>query len=748
MAGVQKPKIQWAISLLLVTLYFYGLPAQAQYGGGTGEPTDPYEIATAEDLIALGETPEDYDKHFILMADIDLDPNLPGRKVFDRAVIAPDTRPTNYQFEGAAFTGVFDGNGYKVSHLTIEGESYLGLFGRSLSGAVVKDLWIADVNVTGSGNYVGGLMGCSYGIITDCYKSGSVSGRVWVGGLVGFNVGDVTQCYSTGSARGENHVGGLLGNNSGNVLNCYSTGTVSGNGDVGGLVGTNKRGSMLNCCYSAGSASGDGDDVGGLLGNNYGNVLNCYSAGSASGDRDVGGLLGYNSDNGNVLNCYSTGSASGDHGVGGLVGWNNNGEVTSCYSAGTVNGGNYLGGLVGMGDYGLVNNSVWDVETSGLMNSSGGAGLTTAEMMDPGMLGLNGLGGDPNWVLDSGRDYPRLAWEERPGLIISQPVIDWLDGTGTPEDPFQIENADQLLLLHKSSILWNKHFVLNADIDLDPSLPGRIVFRRAVIPTFKGSFVGNGHAILNLQIEGVDHVGFFGTLSKGSLVRNLGLENVLVHGTGSNIGGLVGYMGYNSSGQVLNCYSTGSASGENHVGGLVGAIWTTNLEVINCYSTGRVSGNEDVGGLVGEISTFGLPNFPEDIRDIVINCYSPVTVSGNEDVGGLVGRVHRPGSLGLSKVASYYSTATVSGNEDVGRLVGGGGWEGVSVTSCFWDIQTSGQATSAGGTGKTTAGMQTAGTFLEAGWDFVDETANGTEDIWWILEGQDYPRLWWELVEE
>jgi len=44
--------------------------------------------------------------------------------------------------------------------------------------------------------------------------------------------------------------------------------------------------------------------------------------------------------------------------------------------------------------------------------------------------------------------------------------------------------------------------------------------------------------------------------------------------------------------------------------------------------------------------------------------------------------------------------------------------------------------------------MQTAGTFLDAGWDFVDETANGTEDIWWILEGQDYPRLWWELIEE
>jgi hypothetical protein len=44
--------------------------------------------------------------------------------------------------------------------------------------------------------------------------------------------------------------------------------------------------------------------------------------------------------------------------------------------------------------------------------------------------------------------------------------------------------------------------------------------------------------------------------------------------------------------------------------------------------------------------------------------------------------------------------------------------------------------------------MQTASTFLEAGWDFIDETANGTEDIWWIDEGNDYPRLWWELITE
>jgi len=63
-------------------------------------------------------------------------------------------------------------------------------------------------------------------------------------------------------------------------------------------------------------------------------------------------------------------------------------------------------------------------------------------------------------------------------------------------------------------------------------------------------------------------------------------------------------------------------------------------------------------------------------------------------------------------------------------------------------VESSGQLASDGGIGKTTIEMQTESTFTNTGWDFVGETANGTEDIWWIDEGQDYPRLWWEAAEE
>ena len=67
--------------------------------------------------------------------------------------------------------------------------------------------------------------------------------------------------------------------------------------------------------------------------------------------------------------------------------------------------------------------------------------------------------------------------------------------------------------------------------------------------------------------------------------------------------------------------------------------------------------------------------------------------------------------------------------------------------TCFWDVETSGLTESSGGQGRTTAEMQTAVTFLAAGWDFIGETDDGTGGIWWIDEGLDYPHLWWELIE-
>ena len=99
------------------------------------------------------------------------------------------------------------------------------------------------------------------------------------------------------------------------------------------------------------------------------------------------------------------------------------------------------------------------------------------------------------------------------------------------------------------------------------------------------------------------------------------------------------------------------------------------------------------------------------------------------------------GYNGYDTISACYSTGRVSGYEDVGGLVGKN--QNGSISACFWDIQTSHRVTSDGGKGLTTAQMKMVNTFLNAGWDFIDETVNGAEDIWW-MPGSDYPMLWWQ----
>lgn len=84
MTTMSNSQALWIISLL-ITIFSLSIPAFAQYSVGMGEPNDPYYIARKEDFILFGDRPKDYHKHFILTTDLDLNPNLSGRNVFDRS---------------------------------------------------------------------------------------------------------------------------------------------------------------------------------------------------------------------------------------------------------------------------------------------------------------------------------------------------------------------------------------------------------------------------------------------------------------------------------------------------------------------------------------------------------------------------------------------------------------------------------------------------------------------------------------
>jgi len=515
----------WGTILLTITIFSLSLPAYAQYSGGTGDPNDPYQIATAEDLMLLGETPEDYDKHFILIADIDMDPNLPGRRVFHSSVIG-------------RFTSVFDGNGHAISHLTIVGGSFLGLFRHLACGAKITNLGLEDVKVSGTGDVVGGLVGINDGSITRSYSTGMVTGNEYVGGLVGTIQweGGITMIYSTCTVTGDEYVGGLVGNNDGSITISYSTGTVKGDEYAGGLVGLNG-----------------------------GNITTSYSTGMVTGNMRVGGLVGFN-------------------GGGDL-----NGSITSSYSIGVVGGTSDVGGLVGDGSPISVTACFWDIDTSGQTTSVGGVGLTTAEMQDIEMFLGKGwdfvdeiLNGTCDYWQISPGDYPLLRYQAAESPVMSE-------GLGTTEQPYLIRDIRDLgtMCLEPTA-----HYRLGAPVDLSG-----ITWSMAVIPWFGGTFDGNGHTISHLTIKGGSYLGLFGHLGYGAKVSNLGLEAVDVNGTGNTIGGLAGENGSQSS--ITKSYSKGTVSGVSYaIGGLVGSNLPLG-SITDAYSNAMVIGDRSVGGLVG-----------------------------------------------------------------------------------------------------------------------------------------------------
>jgi hypothetical protein len=214
--------------LLILTMCLVALPANAKYSGGTGEPNDPYQIATAADLISLGSTPADQGKHFVMQKDID----LAGRTWLGAAI--------------PSFSGTFDGNGLAIHNLTIQSHHFLALFGRLDKGAKVRNLGLLDVNIVGDQDVMGALAGCNDGSVTNCYSSGVISALLQggqggiVGGLVGLNRGSVSDCFSRCKVSGTSFVAGLVGYNLGTVHRCYSAGTVDCRlANEGGLAGEN-----------------------------------------------------------------------------------------------------------------------------------------------------------------------------------------------------------------------------------------------------------------------------------------------------------------------------------------------------------------------------------------------------------------------------------------------------------------------------------------------------------------------------
>lgn len=327
-------------------------------------------------------------------------------------------------------------------------------------------------------------------------------------------------------------------------------------------------------------------------------------------------------------------------------------------------------------------------------------------------------------------------------------------GMGTSANPYIIEDVDDLQAVKSDPAAY---YALASDIDASATSGWNDGHGFEPIggndnspdpsdwtDKFTGGFDGKGYTVTGLYINRpeTNNVGLFGHVGNGTVIKNIRLVNTTVigaRGTGSLIGRVTG----NANTLIEHCSAAGgSVTGNGATGGLIGSFnsWritpggTDNPVLHYSYTDVAVSasisggGRDKFGGLAGCSQ-----------KGTIQNSYSrsSVTVTSGSRIGGLAGCIDYRG-----EILNSYSTGVVNATNSVsvGGLVGNREGRGANVgvaTHSFWDIETSGQTTSAGGTGKSTSEMRIETTFTDTGWNF--------DDIWNIdsVQNDGYPYLIW-----
>lgn len=401
------------VAALLCALFLLSLftPSAASGGSSQTVPSGYTPIYTRDDLVNVRN---DLSGKYILMNDIAL------RGTYYGAWVPIGT-------SGKAFTGVFDGNGHVVRGLYINTSSdYQGLFGMNcgtiknltVQGSVSGGEYVGGIvgvsykssnstdeivlsglrnecTVTGTGNYVGGIVGCAKTVtesgnvkstVSDCTNAGTVKGYSnYVGGIVGANISYVSSvttreasaaayisdCANAADVSGSMAVGGICGTNQAETARsnarasavskislCSNTSSVTADeAAAGGIAGVNdtttfnKAEATVEFCGNTGAVVCSGVDAGGVVSRNQSEtstsaavakstVSNSFNRGSVRADRFIGGLIAYNCANSlygssyaTLKNSYSTGYLGSGESVGGAVGYTYTGANIS-YASG------------------------------------------------------------------------------------------------------------------------------------------------------------------------------------------------------------------------------------------------------------------------------------------------------------------------------------------------------------------------------------------------------------------------------
>lgn len=308
---------------------------------GDGSLEHPYEITTAEELLAVMEARRTI--YAILNDDIVINKDLLKR--IDKESGEPsDTSDSIVCWppipDGWCIN--LDGKNHTISGLYINESGKAGLYA-SLGVGSFKNLTITDSFVKGGDN-VGVLSG------DGLYNSSLSADNVKIENTI---------------VRGENYVGGLFGSletttdKTKYTITSCTVGpnvTVTGTGSkIGGIAGK-CRGTITNCTVGSkvtvtGTGTDTGNRVGGIAGKFRGTILYSSSAATVTGKNYVGGVVGYAGGNAEkIWYCHNDGTVKGVESVGGVLGYGDGGNenpIRYIYNTGDVSGDNDVAGLVG-----------------------------------------------------------------------------------------------------------------------------------------------------------------------------------------------------------------------------------------------------------------------------------------------------------------------------------------------------------------------------------------------------------------
>jgi putative cell wall-binding protein len=600
----------WPALLVLCLLLNLAMPvgaAQKENSGAIIPLATPIPVYTAEDL---SNVRNNLSGHYIQMADIDLG-------------TAPWNAGDGWLPIGdgdTSFSGVFDGNGYSITNLTIQrpGGMYVGLFGLTDTAAPesLKNIRLIDAFVTGSfivgglvghsggpvyncsvsgsitgdDGYTGGMIGLAQNIVSHCEADVTVQGKMYAGGIAGTSNAGVFYSSSKGSIHSTDYGGGICGYSVADVLHCHSSASVTGQRYVGGLLGVfSGMDTTVNFCSASGPivsvpGSGTQSAAGGLIGWTDGVIRNSQATGTVTGIDEVGGLVGYGWES-EIRNSWATGSVIGRSSVGGLVGAAY-GLVQASRAAGSVTGYTNVGGLVGK------------CET--------GSQVVMCQAFGPvtGYAYLGGLVGDADGPITCSSASGNIVGQETDGQM-DYNYIGGLAGVIRPE------------------CIISSSYALGATSG-------------------------------NLSLGGL--VG----MSLGGSVRDSYAQGAV---TGNdNLGGLVGFAHFGSVGgnDISRCFATGhvqSAPSSAYAGGLIGRLYSE-VALVSSYYDSTTSSQEDTGKGEPRTTSQLITGTPSEQ---IYSEWSTETWCFSPDTEYPWLHCNRPARIPVARLAgaNRYSTATV-----------------------------------------------------------------------------------------